>query len=269
MVYLRSLKGTKLPPYIGVSAMRTKDIGNQFIELASAESTNKSAADLISLSKLRHGAVILAHDQTAGRGQRDRVWQSSPGLDLTFSIVVEPTGLRIEEQFVISKMIALSVHHVVRKVLTGDVRIKWPNDILVDRRKVAGILIQNELQGEKVLWSIIGVGLNVNSSDYEEHLLATSLSMEAGRNFDRMEVLEAICLRFEFLWGQWKNGNDAIDEAYADQLWSKGRWAHVELDGTDQQVRPMEVDSTGRLIVEHDDGTVGAYGSDRLRFAPR
>ncbi|MBP6312252.1 MAG: biotin--[acetyl-CoA-carboxylase] ligase [Flavobacteriales bacterium] len=249
--------------------MRTKDIGNQFIELASTESTNKSAAELISLSKLRHGAVILAHDQTTGRGQRDRVWQSSPGLDLTFSIAVQPTGLRVEEQFVISKMIALAVHHVVQKVLKRDVRIKWPNDILVDRRKVAGILIQNELQGDKVGWSIIGVGLNVNSRGFEEYLLATSLSMEAGRNFDRMEILEAICLRLEELWEKWKNGERGIAEEYADQLWSKGRWAYVELDGKQTQVRPMEVDHTGRLLVEHDDGRVGAYGSDGLRFAPR
>lgn len=249
--------------------MRTKEIGKQFIELASAESTNNSAAELLSLSKLRHGAVILAHEQTAGRGQRERVWQSAPGLDLTFSIVVAPEGLSVDEQFVISKMIALAVHGAVQEMIAADVRIKWPNDILVNRKKVAGILIQNDLHGDKVMWSIIGVGLNVNSTGFDEYLLATSLSIEAGRNFDRREVLENISLRFEALWSQWKRGGDELAAEYANLLWSKGRWAYVVLDGRTTQIRPMEVDGSGRLIVEHEDGRVGIYGLDRLRFAAR
>ena len=119
--------------------MQTSIIGQQLVELDRVESTNKTAAEMLGLSKLRHGAVILAHEQTAGRGQRGRDWYSEAGLDLTFSLVVQPPDLRADHQFVLSKLAALAVHDAVQEVVSGDVRIKWPNDILIERQKVAGI----------------------------------------------------------------------------------------------------------------------------------
>jgi BirA family transcriptional regulator, biotin operon repressor / biotin---[acetyl-CoA-carboxylase] ligase len=244
-------------------------MGQQLVELDRVDSTNKHAAELLALSKLRHGAVILAHDQTAGRGQRGRSWRSVAGLDLTFSLVVRPAALRADEQFVLSKLAALAVHDVVRERVAGEVRIKWPNDILIERAKVAGILIQNELAGERVNWSIIGIGLNVNSTDHEAELHATSLGLATGRPHDRHALLQDLCARFEELWLRWEGGDGNWSQAYTERLWSKGRWAAVTLDDKPLMVRPMEVDRQGRLIVETEEGQVGAYGLDRLRFAPR
>lgn len=249
--------------------MKTSIIGQQLVELDLAESTNKTAAEMLGLSKLLHGAVILAHEQSAGRGQRGRVWHSGPGLDLTFSVVVRPRDLRAEQQFVLSKLAALAVYALVSSVVPNGVRIKWPNDILIGRQKVAGILIQNELAGDRVLWSIIGIGLNVNSRAFEADLEATSLALAVGGDLDRFSLLETFCQYFERLWSEWDGGGRAWEERYTELLWSRGRWAAVVMDGNPLMVRPMDVDRQGRLIVELEDGSVASYGLDRLRFASR
>ncbi len=233
------------------------------------DSTNKTAAELLSLSKVGHGAVILAHDQSDGRGQRGSSWRSVPGLDLTLSIVADPRALRADVQFVLAKIAALAVYDVVREHVNDNVRIKWPNDILVERRKVAGILIKNDIVGDLVMNSVIGIGLNVNNTVFDPDLVATSLALETGRTFDRMEVMRLLLARFEHWWLKWDGARDEGLVSYSDRLWTRGRWADMLLDGEPITARPMDVDQLGRLIVERENGEVHAFGLDRLRFAKR
>ncbi|MEO8589836.1 MAG: biotin--[acetyl-CoA-carboxylase] ligase [Flavobacteriales bacterium] len=248
---------------------RTSIIGGRILEYDSLASTNKTAADLLSTSGVGHGAIILAHEQTDGRGQRGRSWISRSGLDLTFSIVLRPQNLRADAQFALAKIAALAVHDVVQHHVKGDVRIKWPNDILVDRRKVAGILIKNEVVGELVMSSIVGIGLNVNSTGLDPDIAGTSLAVEVGRALDRITLFGTLCERFEQWWLRWEQEREEGLQGYSDRLWARGRWADVYLDEQPLSVRPIDVDAHGRLIVEHGDGQVKAYGLDRLRFAPR
>jgi len=246
--------------------LRTRPFTDLLVELPSVESTNKYAAEALSLSDLPHGAVILAHEQTGGRGQRGRTWHSVPGLDLTCSIVLQPALLKVDEQFRIAQAAALAVRDTVAGLVPGVVRVKWPNDILIDRAKVAGILIQNELAGERIAWTIIGIGLNLNSTDMDPGHHATSLRLAGGRPFDRGEVLGSLRANLEGLWQQVENDPAALAQQYREQLWSGGRWSAAELDGSPLMVRPMDVDQLGRLIVEAEDGSVQAYGLDRLRL---
>lgn len=244
-------------------------IGHPVIEYDSLESTNKTAAELLGLSKVQHGAVILARTQTAGQGQRGRRWLSAPGVDLTMSVIVEPQKLRAEEQFVLGKIAALAVAEVVRSRVSGEVRIKWPNDVLVGRRKVAGILIQNEVVGEWVQRSVLGIGINVNGTGFPEELVATSLQLEGGRAVGVDELRVDLCEALERYWTQMERGESGLAEAYTKQLWMRGRWAELLLDGRSITARPVDVDRSGRLLVEVEGGAVVAYGLDRLRFAPR
>lgn len=256
--------------------MRREGIGATLVELERVDSTNKYAADRLGLPELPHGAVILAHEQTAGRGQRGRTWSSAKGLDLTFSIVLRPPDLKAADQFVLAKVAALAVQDVVEEVMGvsaglggGPVRVKWPNDVLVGTRKVAGILIHNELVGDRVQAAIVGIGLNVNSTELQTEQDATSLRLEAGREQDRRALLARVCERFEHWWGQRGTDRPAIDRRYADLLWARGAFVDLELDGKPWTGRPLDVDGTGRLLVEDAGGRVKAYGLDRLRFGPR
>lgn len=244
-------------------------IGDPIIAFDTLESTNKTAAELLNLSKVQHGAVILAREQTAGRGQRGRSWVAQPGLDLMMSVVLKPARLRAEEQFVLGKIAALAVADVASSLVTGDVRIKWPNDVLVERRKLAGILIKNEVVGELVQSAVIGIGFNANSTGFPEELMATSIFLETGRMVDLKVLLGHVCAALQKWWVEWEQGQGGHAEAYTEQLWARGRWAEFLLDGRSIAARPMDVDAHGRLIVEHEGGEVKAYGLDRLRFAPR
>lgn len=244
-------------------------IGEHVIVLASVDSTNKTAAELIQLSKAGHGTVIMAQEQTAGRGQRGRLWQSMPGRDLTFSLVLEPKELRADAQFGLAKLAALALLDTLSLLLPGRVKLKWPNDLLVDRLKIAGILIECDLVGEKVRHAIIGVGLNVNSTDLPAEFAATSLSLENGKVNSCNEVLEELLKAFRRRYAQWVEDPALQDADYATALWARGRWADMVLDGEPLALRPLDVDPLGRLLVEHEGGKVAAYGLDRLRFAQR
>lgn len=255
--------------------MRTRIIGQQFIRLAKVDSTNKYAADLLAANKAAHGTVVLADEQTAGRGQRGRIWRSAPGLDIATSVLLLPNGLKATDQFLLAKVAALAVHDVVAEAMRmaigrpDRVRIKWPNDILIDRRKVAGILIKNDVVGGLVMNTVIGVGINVNSSELDAEFNATSLRMETGVEQDRMALLEQFCIRLEHWWEVSTSRPVDLDDRYRELLWSKGRFAELELDGTPITARPVDVGPDGRLLVELESGEVAAFGLERLRFAPR
>ena len=256
--------------------MRTQVIGQELITLKSVDSTNKHAAELLAQGKLAHGAVILAEEQTAGRGQRGRIWRSGSGLDLTASVLLHFEHLKASEQFVLAKIASLAVHDVISSAMkvavdrSGELtRIKWPNDVLVDRRKISGILIKNEVVGGLVMNSILGFGINVNSGDLDAEFNATSLRMETGLEHDRLALLEHLCQRLEHQLDVWQNDPDGLARAYTDRLWARGRYADFELDGHPFSARPMDVDEDGRLLVEDEEGKVQVFGYDRLRFAPR
>ncbi len=247
-------------------------IGERVILLDSVDSTNNYAAMALSRQEIGHGTVIMAMEQTAGRGQRGREWIAAPGLDLTASMVLLPHDLPATGQFNLAKAAALAVHDVVSDALgkagkdEQEARIKWPNDVLIGRSKVAGILIMNELKGAFVASSIVGIGINVNSSGLPGELAATSLLQETRITREPRELLTQLCERMEHWWTQIADAPTTIAAAYAERLWAKGRYSTFTRDGAEFTARPLDVDDAGRLIVEDEEGRVAAYGLERLRF---
>lgn len=247
-------------------------IGEQVVVLRTVDSTNKYAATALSRHEIGHGAAIMALEQTAGRGQREREWITTPGLDLAASLVLVPVKLKAAEQFNLAKAAALAVHDVVSAALREggadgrEVRIKWPNDVLVGRSKVAGILIVNELKGPFVASSIVGIGINVNSTGLPKELEATSLLQETRAFHEPLALLSTLCQRMEHWWGRMADAPATISAAYAERLWAKGRFSSFTLDGAEFTARPLDVDHLGRLLVEDGEGRVAAYGLERLRF---
>lgn len=250
--------------------MRT--IGQEIVRLATVDSTNKYAAKGLSNGQFGHGAVIMAHAQTAGEGQRGHQWHTAPGLDIALSVVLLPKALPAMGQFAVAKAAALAVHDTVAEALQtagknpAEARIKWPNDVLIGRNKVAGILIVNELLGSKVVSSIAGIGINVNSTGLDSDLAATSLLLETGIRSELEVVLAKLCASMERWWGLVENEEPAIASAYSARLWAKGRFAEFIRDGKPFHARPLDVDAAGRLLVEEETGKVAAYGLERLRF---
>lgn len=138
------------------------------VQLHSIDSTNNYAIAKVHEGMARHGMAVLANAQTQGRGQRSKGWQSEPGMNLLCSMVVEPAELELRHTFVFSMAIALAARAVFNKYAGNETTIKWPNDIMWRDRKAGGILIDNIVQGRQWKFAVVGVGLNINQTHFED-----------------------------------------------------------------------------------------------------
>ena len=169
------------------------DLVYKILRFPSLSSTNDYCMQLLRSGKLENNTVIITDEQTAGKGQNSKKWHSFKGLNLMFSLYIQPDFLVATNQFVLNKSIALAVANVITDIISFKAKIKWPNDILINNKKVAGILIENQLSGAHINGSIIGVGININQSQFgSEYGDATSLSLETGQHIDREMVLSKV-----------------------------------------------------------------------------
>lgn len=169
------------------------------------------------------GSVLTARRQTAGRGQRGNRWESDPGVNLMFSLVLEPTHVLVEEQFRISEMAALAASDAVRASTGGRVAcgVKWPNDLYVGDRKIGGILIEHTLQSEFLSRSVVGIGINVGQRVFDPSLPnPTSIANELSADYlacpSPERVLEAFCEAFE---RRYEQEEAALHADFMARLW--------------------------------------------------
>ena len=145
------------------------------------------------LEDLESGSVVAAREQRAGRGLSDNKWYSSPGESLTFSYLLSPGNILATRQYIISMAVAVTLKEFIANETGEQVCIKWPNDILVRKRKISGILIQHHLMGETIFSSSIGIGLNLNLETFPEWIPnPVSLKMITGEPYDPEKVLEIL-----------------------------------------------------------------------------
>ncbi|MCF0057316.1 biotin--[acetyl-CoA-carboxylase] ligase [Dyadobacter sp. CY356] len=156
-------------------------IGKKVIYLPSCHSTNDIAAELVRSGVSMEGAVVITDDQTKGRGQRGTTWVTQPRMNLTMSVILTPSFLSIQDQFLISQAMALGISSYLSNY-SDKVKIKWPNDIYIGSRKICGTLIENSIQGSRLASSVVGMGINVNQIDFSNPR-ATSLARESGKDF--------------------------------------------------------------------------------------
>lgn len=141
-----------------------------------------------------HGTVVTAREQTAGRGQRGNSWESEPGANLTFSLVLRPHKWPATRQFELSMAVAVGVCRALRRSLPdADIRVKWPNDIYAGDLKMVGILIENTVSGSYITRSIAGIGINVNQTVFRSKAPnPVSMAQIAGHPFDLDTVLQDV-----------------------------------------------------------------------------
>ena len=194
----------------------------------SLESTNKYC-ELLDLSQVGEFTVVCAREQTAGIGQRGNCWHSEAGMNLTFSLVLKPVFLSFENQYELTKAVSLGIVDALRTLLPDGeaVKIKWPNDIYIGLRKVCGVLISNRVAGRCLSASVVGIGLNVNETEFPEWIPnPVSLKQVMGRELPLERVLESVvegvAMRYSQLKGSSAGGNALLDEAYLSSLLFRG-----------------------------------------------
>lgn len=214
--------------------------------------------------------MVCAFGQTAGRGQRGNSWESEPGANLTFSFRIPEAGVSPASQFVISEATALAVADVLDE-FGFKAMVKWPNDIYVGDRKIAGILIENSVTGTSISQSIVGIGLNVNQTEFRSDAPnPVSMAMLAGRPFGLTQVAEALAARFDAALSNFSpQSRGRIHEAFKSRLWRADGQLHPFVEaasGLTFRAEIAGVEPSGHIILKRDDGSCRRHAFKEISF---
>jgi BirA family biotin operon repressor/biotin-[acetyl-CoA-carboxylase] ligase len=226
-------------------------IGIPFIELPSVESTNNYAMGLARAAMAQHGTVVFAHEQTAGKGQRNRQWISEKGMNLAMSAVIEPATLHSGSLFILSMMAAVTVRHLIQQYTGEQIKIKWPNDIYWCDRKAAGILIENLWQGHEWKCAVIGVGVNINQTEFGDLATkAVSLKEITGRHHDPVNMSKELAQMLEQKFQQLLASPQPIIAEYRDNLYRKNEKVKLKKGSRVFEAIIKDVTVNGQLVVQ-------------------
>lgn len=233
---------------------KTIFVGKYFTDLEYIDSTNSFAAELVKKNNANHGMIVFTTNQTRGKGQREKVWVSEPKKNLTFSLIIKTDFLLVSEQFFLSMAISNAVLEYLNKKLEGldaTALVKWPNDVLINDKKVAGILIENTINTNSLGWSIVGIGINLNQEKFDllhptnflpislKHLLKKELNI-----YSELELLAEYIEKWIF-----KLSNREFKyvlERYKHCLWNTGR--AIKFENRDNEIITgvfLDIDESG------------------------
>lgn len=232
--------------------------------ISETSSTNTLLRKLICENKLQDGFVLYTDFQTAGKGQIGNSWESANGENLLFSIVLYPHNTYPSEQFLLSQIVSLGIKKTLDEY-TGGITIKWPNDIFWNDKKIAGILIENSLQGKSINYSIIGIGLNVNQLIFESDAPnPVSLHQITGKSHDRKTIMKSICRNIIEMNKQLNKAN--IREMYSEALYRKEGIFTFRHEDKTFQAHIHTVHPDGRLELETTEGEYCGYYFKEVSF---
>jgi len=240
----------------------------RLIRLPETESTNTFAINMIAAERPQEATVIIADHQTKGKGTDQNSWESECGKNLTFSIILYPK-ITADRQFDLNKAIAVGIFAAVKKELPGQkVSIKWPNDIYVGDKKLAGILIQNSVIGMKFDYVVIGIGLNVN----QEHFLSNapnpvSMKLLTGKEHDLEPLLDRILASVLSHYEMVNKGKaKEVLAAYHSALFRLAEWHDYLIRGKKVHASLTGVNEFGQLVLEDMEEEVFVCDMKEVRF---
>lgn len=245
---------------------QTLFLGKRLISLPECHSTNSVAAEMLMQQTVTEGTLVTAEHQTAGRGQRGSSWEADAALNLTFSVVLKPSFLQIQEQFFLNIITSLAIYDLLTELLPSGAFIKWPNDLYFYQQKLGGILIENTLKNASIEWSVIGIGLNVNQKNFQSPQ-ASSLAVIAGKEFPRPQLMEKLLLKLENRYLQLKAGKQKeLRQLYLSRLYWLGEWRTFQSGQEYFTGKIIGIDKIGRLAVCKEGGEVQYFWIKEIAF---
>jgi BirA family transcriptional regulator, biotin operon repressor / biotin---[acetyl-CoA-carboxylase] ligase len=192
------------------SGLNTKIFGRKLFVYDSIDSTN-SCAKVLANGGIEEGAIVIADHQTEGRGRQGRSWQSEPGCNLLFSLIIRPS-VNINSVGLLPFFAAAGVAIAIEMDSGILCECKWPNDVLLNGKKFCGILMESAFQNNMLDYAVVGIGLNVNQRSFKLNLekKATSLSIEFKRELDRITIFQSIIKSLDSLYTEVRSGNFEI-----------------------------------------------------------
>lgn len=225
-------------------------LGKKVVFLPQCHSTNDELARLARNKKIPEGTVIYTDHQISGKGQRGNEWFDKPGENVLLSLLLKPRFLSVQKQFYLNLATGLSILDLLKSYVPGkQVKLKWPNDVYIESKKVSGILIENILRGSSIEWSVNGIGLNLNQED-DLPQNATSVFVESGSKVDRLDFIDELVYWIEVWYRKLIDGsfNDVLDSYHETLYWINE--VHIfKAQGREFRGTIKGIDSTGRLII--------------------
>ena len=242
------------------SAGLNTPIGLPFTELTEVDSTNIYAMNQVKTNLAVHGAAFLAQKQWAGKGQMGKVWEAETGQNILLSVVLDPKKLVFDgfamDPSVVSMLVATGCFNFFVTYAGDETSIKWPNDIYWRDRKAAGILIENSFRGPIWQWSIAGMGVNINQTEFGTDLnKAVSLKQITGKTFLVPALAKELCNHIEAAFQiAVDKGPDTLLALYNNVLYKKGEQVSLEIEGQKITATICRVLSNGYLEIETEKG---------------
>lgn len=244
---------------------KTRFLGKTVTYLPECHSTNDYLAQLTLKQQLSHGDVVVTDFQSKGKGQRGNSWISERGKNLLFSFLLKPHFLGIGDAYLLNIIAGLSVARLVKKFNSAlNCTLKWPNDVFIEDRKIAGILIETSLSNQFEN-AIVGIGLNINQS-YFPMPTATSLKLETGITYDLSEVLEEYFLCFEYFYQMLESGEKGKAlRLYHEIMYWRGEMHSYKSKGEVFNAVLIGINEHGHLVLNCE-GSIHSFRTKEVEF---
>ncbi len=240
-------------------------IGQNTIFLPTCGSTNSELLERAAHLNVTEGTVVITAHQSAGRGQRGNTWEAQPAQNLTFSVLLKPAFLTAAGQFELNIAVALACHRLLSAYFPGKVALKWPNDLYYGDQKMGGILIENTVKGTLLAQSVVGIGLNVNQTEFT-HPRAVSMRNAARQEYDLGEIFNELLTHLEATYLQLRAGQtEGLRQEYLGALYALGQPKLFRVGEAVQEGTIRGVDPSGRLVVEME-GQPHYFGFKEIAF---
>lgn len=233
------------------------------------DSTNRLASDLLSKTNPEQGFLVISDYQTDGKGQYGRFWQSAAGQNILASFILYPQDIELDKIFKLHLASSLAILDCLSSYSIKDLRIKWPNDVYAGIHKIAGILIQNNIKAGKIEASVVGIGINVNQTDFAEGINASSIRLETGHSVIREKLviqlreklLQRIQVSHDTIW-------DDMLKQYNETLYLKHVYSSFTcMDGSIVNGIIQKVDIFGNLVLKDDNQEFRNYKFGELKYS--
>jgi BirA family biotin operon repressor/biotin-[acetyl-CoA-carboxylase] ligase len=252
---IRSFPDRLLPELVGQD-LHTRIVGCRIVYFDTTDSTNLQAKTM-AVSGEKEGTVVLAEKQTSGRGRLNRSWVSPRGENLLFSVIFRPSWPPVMV-FRLTMMASLSLVEAISALTTLSPLIKWPNDLYVENKKLAGILTEFSGSADVLEYAVVGVGLNVNfdpNAAPEIAQIATSIAAETGESFPRLMLLQEILRRMDLHYHHLIQGQDReLRERWNSLSMVVGKEVSVSSFNGEEQGKALFIDEEGALIIQDNQG---------------
>lgn len=247
--------------------LQTSWLGSEFIYLEKTDSTN-SYLKRVSSSDLIHGTVVLTDHQIKGRGQYERKWQAEPFRNLTLTIAFRPK--KSDRLNLLTLAVAYSITKILKLYISEPVNIKWPNDILVGKKKIGGLLTECTFNGSNPDRMLIGLGLNIDQHQFSDGVgkSAVSFNKVSDVSITREDLLVDILIGIENIYQRWHKYDETLKQNISQCLLGYGKWVQVSINGKipEQKFKFIGINSKGELLMLNEQLDVNNFTYEQVRI---